>query len=788
MLRLIYSMIMFMSLSLAVQSQTLMDIISNSPDHTILTAAINAAGFDAALNDENLTLTVFAPTDDAFNALPPGTIEALLEDPDGALAAVLSYHVLGDVYFSSDLEDGLSLTTLLGQDVLVTFDNGGVFINDAQVTAPDIIATNGVLHVIDAVLIPSFSGNTIFDIISNSPDHQILTAAVIAAGADEVLSLEDISLTLFAPTDEAFAALPPGTIEALLEDPQGLLLDILNYHVLLGEVYSEDLSDGQILTTALGQDVIITIDQNGVFVNNAQITVVDILASNGVVHVIDAVLIPSGGNTIYDIIAQSPVHTTLLAAIDLTGADELLKSEGLSLTVFAPTDEAFDILPEGVLEALVADPDGLLSAILAYHATLGAYFSEDLVDGQTIETALGQNVEVIINENGVFINNAQVILADLEASNGVVHVIDAVLIPAGFTVMDVIAGSPVHETLEAAIIAAELDGFLSDNNFEFTVFAPTDQAFAALPPGTVEALLEDPTGALARILAYHAIEGFAFSSQLSDELVIRTLLGQNVVVNITENGVFINNAKVIIVDIVATNGVVHVIDAVLLPAFTVYDVIAQSPVHNILDVAILAADLEGALQGEGPFTVFAPTDQAFEALPQEVIEALLNDPSGDLTKVLLYHVLGAEVFSDDLSDGQIAETLLGQDISVSINEDGIFINDAKVIIEDIRTLNGVVHVIDAVLVPNLTSVKDITRLQLQVSPNPVSSELFVQIPEEIVGKMFTARLFGMDGVVLNSWQQTGESVNLDLSRLMPGTYILTIESDGYIARETIIKK
>ena len=270
------------------------------------------------------------------------------------------------------------------------------------------------------------------------------------------------------------------------------------------------------------------------------------------------------------------------------------------------------------------------------------------------------------------------------------------------TVVDIIVNSPDHNTLEAAVIAAELADDLSGEG-PFTVFAPTDDAFAALPEGTVETLLLDPTGDLANILLYHVLGANVLSTDLSDGQTATTLLGEDIEVSINADGVFINDAQVIIADLEADNGVVHVIDAVLLPPAplpaTVVDIIVESPVHTTLEAAVIAAELADDLSGEGPFTVFAPTDDAFAALPEGTVETLLLDPTGDLANILLYHVLGANVLSTDLSDGQTATTLLGEDIEVSINADGVFINDAQVIIADLEAENGVVHVIDAVLLP-----------------------------------------------------------------------------------------
>ncbi|MFO7999245.1 MAG: fasciclin domain-containing protein, partial [Bacteroidales bacterium] len=290
----------------------------------------------------------------------------------------------------------------------------------------------------------------------------------------------------------------------------------------------------------------------------------------------------------------------------------------------------------------------------------------------------------------------------------------------------IITGSEVHTTLAVAVTEAGLVEALSAEG-PFTVFAPTDDAFAALPEGLLETLLEDPSGMLTDILLYHVVSGSAYSGDLSDGQSVSTLFGQDVTVTINEEGVFINNARVVIADLEADNGVVHVIDAVLVPAeepTTVVDIITGSEVHTTLAVAVTEAGLVEALSAEGPFTVFAPTDDAFAALPEGLLETLLEDPSGMLTDILLYHVVSGSAYSGDLSDGQSVSTLFGQDVTVTINEEGVFINNARVVIADLEADNGVVHVIDAVLVPaeepttNVNTPIGSTGIEVSVYPNP----------------------------------------------------------------------
>jgi uncharacterized surface protein with fasciclin (FAS1) repeats len=433
------------------------------------------------------------------------------------------------------------------------------------------------------------------------------------------------------------------------------------------------------------------------------------------------------------------------------------------------------------------DPTGDLASILLHHVLSGEVLSSSLSDGQVATTLYNQDITVTINGNGVFINDAQVTIADIQTFNGVVHVIDAVLLPVlPQTVVEIIINSPDHNTLEAAVIAAELADDLSGDG-PFTVFAPTDAAFAALPPGTVDALLLDPTGDLAKILFYHVLGAEVLSTSLSDGQTATTLLGQGITVSINANGVFINDAQVTVTDIDATNGVVHVIDAVLLPpAATVVDVVVNSDVHTTLEAAVIAAELAGTLSGDGPFTVFAPTDAAFAALPAGTVDALLLDPTGDLANILLYHVLSGEVLSSSLSDGQVATTLFNQDITVSINGNGVFINDAQVVIADIRTFNGVVHVIDAVLLPILNSVSDLNEVSIEVIPNPATDYLNITLPEELVNQNVLAQFIGLNGAVLKSWEINDFYSTLNVSAFPAGTYFLLLNTKTDFAKATII--
>lgn len=787
----IVQLLSFLFLTVFLQAQTTVwDIIDNSDDHLTLSAVLELTGLDEALADDEVSYTVFAPTDDAFEALDPAVLEAVLEDEE-VLTAILLYHVALGTALSTDLEDGQIIETVIEENVTVTFENGNVFINDAQVTVADLVADNGVVHVIDAVLLPfQDEAFTVFDIISNSDVHGTLQAVLELTGLDEALSDPDATLTVFAPTDDAFEAIDPAVLEAVLDDEE-LLTSILLYHVVGSVALSSDLADDMQIETLNGQTITVSITDDGVFINEAQVTIADIEADNGVVHVIDAVLVPEAqAFTVWDIIDNSPDHLTLSAILELTELDEVLANPEVSYTVFAPTDDAFEAIDSATL-AIVLEDEELLTAILLYHVALGTTLSTDLEDGQVIETVIEENLVVRFENGNVFINDAQVTVADLVADNGVVHVIDAVLIPfqdEAFTVFDIISNSDDHATLQAVLELAGLDEALSDPDATLTVFAPTDDAFEAIDPEVLEAVLEDEE-LLEAILLYHVVGSVALSTDLSDGMEIVTLNGQSITVTISDDGVFINDAQVTVADIEADNGVVHVIDAVLIPAqqeaFTVFDIISNSDDHATLQAVLELAGLDEALlDPEATLTVFAPTDDAFEALDPEVLEAVQNDPEL-LENILLYHVVGSQALSTDLSDGMDIITLNGDPVSVTINDDGVFINDAQVTVADLIADNGVVHVIDAVLTPTVSTKPDI-ELSMQLSPNPVSSELILSLPAELADQA-EVTITDMTGKIMNHQRVNGQREIIMVSHYPQGSYIITITDGRFIAKEVFIK-
>lgn len=253
-----------------------------------------------------------------------------------------------------------------------------------------------------------------------------LVTAVQEAGLLDTL-LGPGPYTLFAPTDEAFAKLPAGTVEALLMDIPALS-NILLYHVVWGaEVMAADVSTNPVVM-ANGNVASLSIE-DGVTIDNANIIEVDWMGTNGIIHVIDEVILPGdapGGMTIVENLVAQGNFTTLVAAVTAADLVDTLNSAG-PFTLFAPTDAAFAKLPAGTVEALLDDIP-TLTDILLYHVISGAKVESSMVTAGDVMMANGDNA-TLSTDGGVMINDANVFGVDWQSSNGVIHIIDTVILP-----------------------------------------------------------------------------------------------------------------------------------------------------------------------------------------------------------------------------------------------------------------------------------------------------------------------------------------------------------------------
>jgi uncharacterized surface protein with fasciclin (FAS1) repeats len=431
--------------------ENLVDIASSDSNFSILVQALVKADLVSALEADG-ALTVFAPTNDAFQALldKKPAWNSLDDIPVDVLKEVLLYHVLPIYAPSQNLSDNQGVTTLNGAALTVDLSSG-VKIESAtgqsvSVTQADILAKNGVIHAINEVLLPGELPKDITDLAIATPDLSILVQALQKANLVAALQA-DGPFTVFAPTNTAFQALLDSNASwnSLDDIPVDVLTNVLLFHVVSGNIKSTDLSDTYVNTLATGpnsEPLSLQVEVTGGIEFNGDSKpvsgLIDIEASNGVVHVIDKVMMPAN---VVTLALNNAGFTSLVAALTdsrhTTDFVSILSGDG-PFTIFAPTNDAFQALLDSNASwnSLADIPIATLDAVLKYHVvnganvqadqltngdvtTLGGTITIDLTSGAQIQTSSMQTVNILV---GAATN-------DVQGTNGVIHAVDTVLLP-----------------------------------------------------------------------------------------------------------------------------------------------------------------------------------------------------------------------------------------------------------------------------------------------------------------------------------------------------------------------
>ena len=562
------------------------EIIAESPNHETLEQALLDTGLDQALNDG--VYTVFAPTDSAFENVDLSGLS------NEQLSNILLNHVLaGETFYQSpagSTQSTLStgyITSLATENITGNENSMNMYVNvgdnvvingNSTVTTPDLNANNGVVHVVDQVItLPTVTTFAVAD-----PTFDNLQAALTRDDQPQFADIlstpngtDPAPFTVFAPTNSAFGSLLDLLgAESLADIDAATLTATLNNHVIPGNhVRANDLTDGSVGT--LEDDI--TIDASGATITDqngrvTNIAVTDVQTANGVIHAVDKVILPDLTST-FDVIAESPDHTTLEQVLIDTGLDEVLNNG--NFTIFAPTDAAFSNADLSGLS------DAQLTNVLLNHVLSGTTLSSDLsntyvkTNATEMITDDAHPLDLYINtDSGVTLNGAaDVTTPDLEGFNGVVHVTDAVIPMPDITTFAV--ADPTFNSLQAALTRDDQPDFvgtLSTPNgtdpAPFTVFAPTNTAFSDLLNELgFNNLSEVPQQTLTSTLQSHVV---AEANVRADDLTngpVQTLAAELTVdadnATLTDPNGRVSN--IIVTDVQTTNGVIHAIDTVVLP-------------------------------------------------------------------------------------------------------------------------------------------------------------------------------------------------------------------------------
>ncbi|XP_048388573.1 periostin-like isoform X8 [Stegostoma tigrinum] len=500
------------------------------------------------------SFTFFAPSDEAWMLLNAEIRDALLSNVNIELLNALHYHMLNYRLLTKDMKNGMTAQSMYNDlPILINhYSNGIVTVNCAKVLYANQIATNGVVHVIDRVI--TAAGNTIADVIEVTDELSSLRAAATASGLLEILG-KDGHYTVFAPTNEAFDKLSKDVLERILSDPVALKA-MLNYHILNSVQCSEAIMSGSTYATLEGTNIEIGCDGDSLTVNGQKmVNRKDIVTSNGVIHLIDKVLIPDAAMQVLEL--TSGKQTTFYDLVKETGISSDLRESG-EYTILAPMNDAFNADIMGLDQRL-------LKLILRNHILKLKVVLNELYSGQRLETLGGNFLRVFIYRTAVCIENSCMVRGSKEGRNGVIHQIRKVIVPAEKSLLQILREDPRFSIFLSLAESVGLTEMLMEEG-DWTLFVPTNNVFESLSSEELKELTSD-RNALRHILLYHLLKGVYVGGGIEYGVtsLLKSYQGSRVMVKLVNNTILVNNVKSKESDLMANNGVIHVVNSLLFP-------------------------------------------------------------------------------------------------------------------------------------------------------------------------------------------------------------------------------
>lgn len=497
------------------------------------------------------------------------------------------------------------------------------------------------------------------------------------------------SFTFFAPSNEAWAALPTEILDALVSNVNIELLNALHYHMVNRRLTSEELKHGSSFAS-MYQDSHVHIHHysNGIVtVNCARLIKPDQHATNGIVHVVDRVItaISSNINTLIEVEENLETLRTAMAAAGLTS---ILENEG-QYTVFAPTDEAFEKIPPETLNRILGDPIALKD-LLNYHILKHMQCAESIVSGTPMETLQGTTLEVGCDGDQMTLNGKAIITRkDQLGTNGVIHYINELLIPDSAKVLLELAESSPVATATKLFVEAGLTPQLTGSE-PLTMLAPLDDAFK----GSLTM-----TPAMRTLMTNHIVKEQLSSKSLYHGQELETLGGLKLRVFVYRNNLCIENACIAAHDKTGRYGSMFTVDKVLTPPMgTIMDVLKADDRFSVLVGAIQTAGMTELLNQQGALTFFAPTNDAFSSTPQAELNRLLRNRQ-ELAGVLRYHLGEGMLVSGGVGSHTRVKPLQGEKLELGVRNYTVYVNKVPVVDADLMATNGVVHAVNTIIKP-----------------------------------------------------------------------------------------
>ncbi|XP_034406753.1 periostin-like isoform X2 [Cyclopterus lumpus] len=501
------------------------------------------------------SFTMFAPSNDAWNLVESTVRAALVSNVNIELYNALHFHMVNHRILTKDLKNDMTFTSMYNDLGLYInhYSNGIVTVNCARIIHGNQVATNGVVHVIDRVI--SGVGNNIKEVLDVTDELATFRDAVLASDMMDKLD-QPGHYTLFAPTDEAFDKLSPGYLERIMGD-KAVIAALVNYHLLNSVQCSEAIMAGSVYETAEGSTIEIGCDGDSLTVNGIKMVLKkDIVTTNGVIHLIDQVLIPDSAKEGVELMGDGQsTFNDMVSELGLAAAI----GPKTEYTLLAPVNDAFTT-------EVMSTEQSLLKFILENHILKLKVKLSELYNGQLLETLAGKLLRVFIYRTAVCIENACMVRGSKEGSKSALHVVRSLIKPSKKTIYELLVDDRRFKIFLSLMETAGLTDLLKQEG-SYTIFAPTDDAFANLSREDF-ALLKSDLNALRIILLYHFSNGIFINGGLEGGVtnLLKTLQGNNLQVISVNNSINVNSVDVAESDLMATNGVIHVVKNVLYPA------------------------------------------------------------------------------------------------------------------------------------------------------------------------------------------------------------------------------
>lgn len=540
---------------------------------TIFVKHLRDAGLTERLMREG-AYTLFAPINSAFESLSTAQNEQLQRSKNNPWSPVLLNHLAeGRIHSNEIYADNLIPTMARGQQLRINkYSNGMITVNCAPIVRKDQEATNGIVHLVENFLDPIVALN--LPEAMNKDGRFVQLHGLLRETQMDSGLLTGGPYTIFAPYDEAFQKYPASRLVRIRGD-ESAKRALMQSHIIPHPLCLPAVIDEHKMRTQSGDKLMVMCNETGTYVGHSRLSGEVIIANNGIIHLIGDILVPHRAKSVLEIMEDNAEAKTFMEFVQLAGVGTALDEAG-NLTVFAPSQEAFQKLPEEELSRLRRDTAAARDLVM-YHIVQGRYKTDAVRDDQRIRCVDGKNslrmrvYRKVPGNKGYGVESAMIKTSDTEGQNGVIHLIDKVLKPPTENIVEVLQNdgnfSIMLEALQKvrAIDPDVLSVDTRTGHTSLTLFAPSDEAFRKLDKEQLQKVMTD-TEYLTQVVKNHIVDNMVPSCAFNSKLHYNVKTKQNVVeIQKRNHHIEFGGAHVLKPDLVTRDGIVHFVDQVILP-------------------------------------------------------------------------------------------------------------------------------------------------------------------------------------------------------------------------------